>query len=246
MSVLDGPVQLNGALEAILPRRVSLITHQGQQAARMLVMQRDIGGKQAYFIVNNDRQNEYELDLALEGGANGQGRLEEWDPLTGEVRALPAVERGGLLHFQAAFGPAGSRLYVIDPLGVPVKEPGEAVLQKVALRHRLEDSAQFIGPASGFTRTDPNVLTLDMCQYRMGDGAWSAESEVWRAQDALREQLGMRPNYYNGLPQRYRWALAAHPNDGARVELRFTFQVRDVPAEPVPCWWRAPSASRSS
>jgi hypothetical protein len=43
----------------------------------------------------------------------------------------------------------------------------------------------------------------------------------------------MRSNYYNGLPQRYRWALATHPNDGARLELRFTFQVRDVPAEPV-------------
>ncbi len=86
----------------------------------------------------------------------------------------------------------------------------------MALRHRLEDSAQFIGPTTGFTRTDPNVLTLDMCQWRMEDGAWSAESEVWRAQDALRKQLGMRSNYYNGLPQRYRWALKAHPNDGAR------------------------------
>ena len=233
VSVLDGPAQLNGALEAILPRRVSLVTSQGQQAARMLVMQRDIDGRQAYFIVNNDRHNEYTLDVALQGGANGLGRLEEWDPLTGEVRALPAVERGGLLHFQADFGPAGSRLYVIDPLGAPVQEPGEAFLQTVALRHRLEDSAQFIGPTTGFTRTDPNVLTLDMCQWRMDDGAWSAESEVWRAQDALRKQLGMRSNYYNGLPQRYRWALKAHPNDGARLELRFTFQVRDVPAEPV-------------
>jgi hypothetical protein len=43
----------------------------------------------------------------------------------------------------------------------------------------------------------------------------------------------MRPNYYNGLPQRYRWALTPHVNDGTPLELRFMFSVQDVPEKPV-------------
>jgi hypothetical protein len=57
--------------------------------------------------------------------------------------------------------------------------------------------------------------------------------EVWRAQREVREALGMRQVFYNGLPQRYRWALAPHPHDGARLELLFTFQVRDVPPNSI-------------
>ena len=87
----------------------------------------------------------------------------------------------------------------------------------------------FIGPACAFTRTDPNVLTLDRCQ----SGEWSETLDVWRAQNRVREALGMRPNFKNGLPQRYKWALEPHPKDGTPVSLRFSFDVRDVPARPV-------------
>jgi hypothetical protein len=43
----------------------------------------------------------------------------------------------------------------------------------------------------------------------------------------------MRPVYYNGLPQRYKWALEPHPNDGTPAALRFTFEVEEVPTKPV-------------
>ena len=75
------------------------------------------------------------------------------------------------------------------------------------MHHRTLRTAlntRFIGPSCPFTRTDPNILTLDMCQYSLKGSPWSETMEVWRAQDAIRNALGMRPNYYNGLPQRYR------------------------------------------
>jgi hypothetical protein len=233
VAVLDSSAGLNGTLEALLPRRVSLVTPQGQQAARLLAMQREINGRFAYFIVNNDRENAYTVEVGLEGGRNGMGRLEEWNPLTGEVRALPAAIRGGRLCFQAVFAPAGSRLYVIDPLGRPVDEAGEAFRQEERWSAAPGEKARFIGPACSFTRTDPNLLTLDICQWRRAGRGWSERMDVWRAQDDLRHQLGMRSIYYNGLPQRYRWALKPHAGDGAWVALRFTFTVKDVPSTPV-------------
>ena len=220
--------RLQGALEAAVPRRVSLCNAQGQEVMPLLYMQRSFGDRLAYFVVNGDRCNDYDIDLELEGS----GRIEEWDPLTGEMRGIAAIEKEGKLRFTANLGPAGSRLYLIDPQGTP--QPGQVTVGR-AYSPTLDPAipASFIGPMCDFTRTDPNVLTLDMCQYRLGSGDWSDTMEVWRAQSRIREALDMRQNYYNGLPQRYKWAMGPHPNDGADVELRFTFQVRDVPTKTV-------------
>jgi hypothetical protein len=43
----------------------------------------------------------------------------------------------------------------------------------------------------------------------------------------------MRENYRNRLPQRYKWATAPHPKDGAPVSMRFRFDVCDIPVNPV-------------
>ncbi len=218
---------LQAALEAAIPRRVSLRTPLGQEAASLLYMQRALDdGRQAYFVFNGDRYNGYDVELALEG----RGRLEEWDPLTGEISELAGeAAADGRVRFAAHFGPAGSRLYVIDPAGQ--LKPGPA--KRDPLHRRLlrnTQNSQFIGPTCAFTRTDPNVLTLDKCQYRLGEGDWSETMEVWRAQNAVRLALEMRPNYYNGLPQRYKWAVQPHQNDGAPVALRFRIEVEEVPA----------------
>jgi hypothetical protein len=226
VTILHDASELNCTLETILPRRVSLVTPQGQQAASLLYMQRRAGDRYIYFIVNNDRNNGYEIELTLEG----RGRLEEWDPLTGTRRGVPAIQRDGALHFSAHFPPTASRLYVIDPEGTP--EPPITKIRTWNIRGNRR-SGSFIGPACTFTRTDPNVLTLDMCQYRLGSAAWSETMEVWRAEDQVRKTLGMRENYRNGLPQRYKWATMPHPNDGAPVVWRFRFTVRDVPSTPV-------------
>lgn len=228
VTILEDASGLQGALEAAAPRRVSLRTPRGQEAASVLYMQRAFDGKQAYFIFNSDRHNGYDLLVTLEGA----GRLEEWDPLTGRIVGRPAHARDGRLCFQAHLGPAGSRLYVIDPEGQP--EQGDPFPAPAFFRAgRRVEGAQFIGPECAFTRTDPNILTLDMCSYRLRDGEWSTPMEVWRAQDAIRQALGMRSNYYNGLPQRYKWAMQPHPSDGAPAVFRFTFEVRQQPASPV-------------
>lgn len=226
VAILHNGSELNRTLETTLPRRISLVTLQGQQAASLLCMQRRAGDRQIYFIVNNDRNRDYQIELALEG----RGRLEEWDPLTGEMRGIPAAPRDGALHFAARFPPAASRLYVVDPERTP--EPAVGSIKTWNIRGNRR-SGSLLGPACAFTRTDPNVLTLDMCQYRLGDAAWSETMEVWRAQDRVRKTLGMRENYRNGLPQRYKWATTQHPQDGAPVSWRFRFAVRDVPTTPV-------------
>ncbi len=226
--VLSEESELQNALETALPRRISLQNVHAQEAAPLLYMQRQFDGKFTYFIFNGDRNNGYDIEVSLQGS----GRVEEWDPLTGEIRGIPAEEVEGTLSFDIHFGPAGSRLYVVDPEGESV-EATEGTEKSFRQMRRVSD-AYLIGPKCPFTRTDPNLLTLDMCQYTMQeDHAWSETQEVWRAQSEIRERLDMRQNYYNGLPQRYKWALESHPNDGTPVALRFSFDVKEVPKEPV-------------
>lgn len=237
VSILSQLQMLNGVLETHLQRRVSLVTPQGQQAAHLLYMQRaldgDDAGKTAYFIVNNDRNSGYPVEVNIAGA----GRLEEWDPLTGQVCALAAEQRDGKFKFDTYFGPAGSRLYIVDPTADPEIQTVKNGFQQFESAGQTPWGAgsqdDFVGPAAPFTRTDPNILTLDMCQYRMAGMDWSPVMEVWRAQDAVRRELGMRPNFYNGLPQRYRWALKPHARDGEHLELRFVFTVRDAPETPI-------------
>lgn len=220
VTVLEDVCQLQDALEALLPRRVSICDERGQELGRFLYMQRVADDKHIFFVVNNDRNNAYHARLTLEG----VGLLEEWDPLTGEVKSVPVEVSDGAVRFEADFGPAGSRLYVLhlgrEPL-VERPQPGKEV------------GRWYIGPVCRFRRTDPNVLTLDVCSYRMRDGEWSAPMPVWEAQKAIRESLGMRPVFYNGLPQRYKWVNNPHPKDGTPVSFRFEFVVRDVPTDPV-------------
>ncbi|MEA3406767.1 MAG: glycosyl hydrolase [Chloroflexota bacterium] len=244
--ILSEVSELQNALETALPRRVSFQNVHAQEAAPLLYMQRQFDGKFAYFIFNGDRNNGYDIEVSLQGS----GRVEEWDPLTGEMRGISAkfvpldvdsdqmvIQRnketdGGMLSFSAHFGPAGSRLYVVDPEGESV-EPTDRPKEKSFRQMRRVTGAYLIGPKCPFTRTDPNLLTLDMCQYSMRDDDWSETQEVWRVQSEVRERLDMRQNYYNGLPQRYKWALEPHPNDGTPVALRFTFDVEEIPDEPV-------------
>jgi hypothetical protein len=224
VTVLNDTTELAAALEAVAPRRVGVYSNRGAAAETILTQQRALADEHAtlLFAVNNDRNSAHDVSIVLEG----TGRLEEWDPLTGAIRPLFATTQAGMTRFAASFGPAGSRLYMLrhdaEPLPAPDSVPDST--------RRI---AAYVGPVCPFTRTDPNVLTLDVCAYRLGEGAWSEPVPVWQAQQAIREQLGMRPVYYNGLPQRYKWVDTPHPNDGAPVAFRFAFDVLDVPAEPV-------------
>ncbi len=234
MVMLENPSALNAALEQILPRRVSMLTPQGQQAARLLYMQRSLpDGSQAYFIVNNDRHAGCQVSVSLKCAAASACQVEEWDPLTGAMQVLTAEQREGKLSFYAYFGPAGSRLYIVVQHDAIPAEVGPGFDQHEAWQTMPGERVQYIGPLCSFTRTDPNILTLDVCEFRLQGSGWSEPMEVWRAQNAVRQSLGMRPNYYNGLPQRYRWALKTHPADGAQVQLRFTFEVKQVPTTPL-------------
>lgn len=234
-------------LEIVLPRPVRLRDETGREVSSLLCLCKRVDDGYTVFVTNNDRERGYTATIELPA----EGRIEEWDPLTGESRTIDACGRS----FQVCFGPSASKLYVLQEAETAEAVPAEGLRAEVlehetaassatAARRRQDEGAidvraqqqpaerkllSAFGPAFEFERTMPNVLTLDRCAFRIGQEAWSEPMEVWQAQAAIRERLGMRPTVANGLEQRYKWIGTAHPADGTPIMLRLTFQVERVP-----------------
>lgn len=127
--ILDGPDEMAAVLDDLLPRRISIQSTPGQEAEDFLYLERALDGgdgkgsaRSLFFVVNKARNAGLKVNVRLVG----RGNVEEWDALTGKGTTIPAASRDGYLSFSAEFGPAGSRLYMIDPDGEnrPAAVPG--------------------------------------------------------------------------------------------------------------------------
>ena len=218
--ILDHKKELTGVLDEILEPRIRIQETPGEEAPSFIYMEREIDGKDVSFIVNTDRENSHTVEVSI----NNRGKVEEWNALTGDIKEVYSHYEGGLLKINATFGPAESKIYVVDPEAQPeVKIPPIKQYKRNV----------YIGPVTEFKRTDPNILVLDFCQYRFKEERWSEFLPVWKAQKEIREKLGMRNIHVNGVEQRWRWVDKPHPKDGTPVEFRFTLRVKDVPKTPI-------------
>ncbi|HUW57148.1 MAG TPA: glycosyl hydrolase [Planctomycetota bacterium] len=240
--VVESAASLGAALDAISPSAVQVRTLDGQELEPVLVQLRRAGKKRILFACSTDRDGSHQAEVVLPE----TGAVEEWDPLTGEVSPVDAVSDGERMYWRTTFAPAGSRLFVVDTakklkaqavndsmvrigyrdlwLGPPAAEIGPGF-------HCFE--THLLGPAWTFERTDPNVLTLDRCRYRLKGSKLSKVLPVWVAQRDVREKLGLRPVWDNGAEQRWTWVKSPKDVGRAPTEYHFTFTVDDVPARPV-------------
>ncbi|WP_235941472.1 glycosyl hydrolase [Paenibacillus puerhi] len=227
MTVVEAPQAAIAALEQVLPRRISIVDASGEEAPGFLYMLREAGDCRLLFLVNNDRNMGHEVSVTLEG----HGALEEWKALTADKSEVELLDSSSnSVRFQAAFGPAESRLYVLHHSRQPKRSAGPPAAAQAS---GSPASVIELGPVCSFSRTAPNVLTLDCCSCRIGEESWSEETGVWQAQRAIREALGMRQVVANGLEQRYRWVHESHPANGTPAAFRFKFEVGQVPEREV-------------
>jgi hypothetical protein len=151
---------LPAALDGILPFDVRVANQ-----PRIWAHHRTIGDAEYYFIANTD--------LAQGGVATvhlrGEGRLEEWDAATGNVRPVPCTQHDGLTEVVLDFPPAGSHLLALHRRQAPVavQVAAERVVGQMALPN-----------AWTMTLGGPNSLTLDTAQVQIGDGEWSQPMHI--------------------------------------------------------------------
>jgi hypothetical protein len=221
MALIGRIEELEPAIEKIIPRKVSIRNNCMQEASEFLYCLKQNENFYTLFIVNNDRNNSHQVKITV----RATGNVEEWNPLNGDVKKISVSQKSGETYFIADFGPAGSKLYVINT-DAEEKSISDSFVQISA---KPQMAFRTLEPACLFTRTSPNALLLDECTFRLNSGEWSPKMYVWEAQRKVRDALGMRQIYFNGLPQRYKWTDIPHPNDGTLVEFKFDFWVENVP-----------------
>lgn len=200
---------VEAALERALPRRLSVTGPDGE-AAEVYAMERSADGKGIFFFVNISRKGAWDVELSLPVA----GRVEEWNPETGEVTERPALVEGGRTRLRHRFEPAGSLLLVVHP-----GEKSEA-LEPLP---RTRKVAATLGGPWRIRRSAPNALVLDFCTYRIEDGEESEVVPVWKAQRRIRQHYGLDDIADNGGVMFWKSYPQAAPIPGARIALRMRF-----------------------
>jgi len=142
---------LPDVLDSLLPFDVRVPGHPAIWAHH-----RRIDDADCYFLANTDLDKGGVATVQLQG----TGRLESWDPASGEVRPLPSRQSDDLTEVVLDFPPVASHLLVLHRHQPPaVIEP---TAERVAAEVMLDDTWDL---ALG----GPNALTLDTPQVRIGD-----------------------------------------------------------------------------
>jgi hypothetical protein len=179
-AVLNMAVKVKDVYEAVnilnekVKRRV-LIKCSKNDASNVWYHLRRDGSQQILFLANLSRTQEVNLEVGL----LGSGKLEEYDPFTGDSKTVNQEARGEYVYSRVLLPPVGSKLLVLDETQKPetIKFKPFNVVEEVAVEKPWKIS-----------RVALNALTLDYCRLKIDD-SWTAKIPTWKAQRII-ERLG--------------------------------------------------------
>lgn len=224
----DQVIHVNSLSEAItllnaMDRKISLQNEFYTEDPAMLSMVRETEDTLLAVCVNHDQTKEHEILVTL----CGIGSVEELSLMDGSSRRIQVQpdRRAGKTLFTQNFKKGESKVYLLHKGEQPDEQEARFSYRHP---HASEAVLSCLPPAATFTRTMPNVLILDRCCYELSHEK-SQVKALWKAQRAVREELGMRPVHQNGVQQRYLWAEQGHINDRTPLKLIFQFTISQLP-----------------
>ncbi len=113
---------------------------------------------------------------------NGCYQVEKFDTQTGESAPLGAEYVGGKTVLSVTLYDVESLLLRYIPTAAPVRYPVEV---KTVNKHNLP-----VPQLVEYRLDEPNVLLLDKAEYALDEEPYRPETELFRADDALRKELG--------------------------------------------------------
>ncbi|MBI2437968.1 MAG: hypothetical protein HYV36_04045, partial [Lentisphaerae bacterium] len=158
----------------------------------------------------------------IAGFAECTGAPQEWDAETGKVFAATARRKAtGEWEIATSLERLGSRLFVIPKKKNAQRLPARPGLRPVAARP--------VRPTAwDIALSEPNVLVLDRCRYRIGESAWQPETEILRVDRAVRDTLGVAPRGGNMVQP---WAQKPlRQRKTVSVELAYSIHVKNMPS----------------
>lgn len=167
-------------------REVEIRKGDGTYASNLLYQMRQDGDVRWLFIANGrptenkDLPRKEQLTIRL----NGKLRVELYDTLTGNIQTLPIKYDGKYTEFKHNFYDQDSLLLKLTIEAKKVKVHQEEYNKRIEVKKTLLQKMPV-------KLSEPNVLLLDMAEYRLDDGKWQAREEILRIDNNIREILGL-------------------------------------------------------
>jgi hypothetical protein len=209
------------ALDKLISRDVSITDADGNEIGDIYVHHRidgknpkdEVVGERSehiYFLSSKSRTETYKARISLAV----TGKVTEWHLDNGEITDVPAKVEDGRTIVELVFPPVGSHALVVD-----TAETGTSVVSRE--EPKVQKTIALNGPWM-FERLHPNSLTLDTCQYALGDGDWSEKTPIWKARRAAWNAAGLEA--YAGIQP---WVLdqkGIKPTTELKLRMKTTFE----------------------
>ena len=213
------PEEFIGALESILPRRVS-ISENGAQQRCAWAMLRAIKGGQLLFVQSHDRKGARRVRVSV----RGKRPVVLWDTVSGQRLRLKAEQAGDRAEFELELPPTGSALVSLG-LSVP-----DAV--RAAAELTVKGDSPIAGPFE-IELTEPNTFPLDYCRYTFGDQKeFSQPLPVLKVDTLIRKDVGLGSRFGGEQQPWYLYAMGTvDTRPRGKAQMKWTFHVTDLPGK---------------
>ena len=211
----SAPSSVLQALEAF--RFIDIRREDGSCEDRLLYQLREDGDGMWLFLCNGKNPTCPDVDDAgrLRITLRGEYALTEYDTLSGDIRPLGALYRGGNTVIERDWHIHDSLLLRLTPGTGATVQPAATQLATAA------DTAFFPVPV---TLSEPNLLLLDMAEYSFNGGEFYSEDELLRIDNHVRRLLDI-PVRRKEVVQPYQIAPET-PTDQLTLRFRIPSEVR--------------------
>jgi hypothetical protein len=219
--VENTPSALDQALATAAPAELKVVACGEGDPADVWVHERQIDDGRLLFLTNTNRSGGVRAEVRLKCC----GTLENWNLETGKVAQAPHRAEGGWVVVPLTLAPVGSCLWLLRE-----GRKGRRVVEKkwtVVRTTPLEGQGRI-------RRHAPNVLTLDTCRWRKGNGAWNYPLPTIGLQtmldkEAYRGPLSMEFTFHvDAVPEN----LCVVVEDAERYDIRVNGQAVDYAGMP--------------
>ena len=156
-------------------------------------------------LLNTDRDSERRLSVVFDF----EGHVEEWDARTGERWYVGYHQRGEAMEMQLDKAQEKLLVFCTERGDSPVRPTYRTVKETT------------VSSGFAYTLAEPNVCTLDIARYRVGDENWSDPTEILRIDRQLRDRYGLA--YRTGVMLQPWFTKNCDDPQYAEVTLQFEF-----------------------
>ncbi|MFR6334431.1 MAG: hypothetical protein ACLUOI_40395, partial [Eisenbergiella sp.] len=168
-------------------RDVELRTAAGNLSEQLIYQMREDGDIRWLFVCNGRKMQNPDIPKkdSITFRLKGNWEVEEYDTMTGEIRPVSAERKNNMTSFIHNMYDQSSVLLKLTPAA----ESQRSAESDADGEYTMEEGLH-LASRMPYRLSEPNVLLMDMAEYRFDSGEWMEREEILRLDNVCREIAG--------------------------------------------------------